>query len=492
MFPELAQISREIRSGSLTAESLVTRSLEAIKTKNQSVNAFSDVYVEESLAAARACDREAAEGKWRGPLHGVPIGVKDLFLTEGRRTARGSAAFRDYVPDRSAPIVERIEAAGAIIIGKTTTTELGWSGSSVSELYGPTRNPWNRDLTSGGSSSGSAAAIAAGMVPCALGSDGGGSVRIPASFCGIFAMKGSLARIPTYPWSATEMLSHAGPMTRTAADSAYLFDLLKGPDPRDHNALPDDGLDYVADAVDPAGLKIAYAPTLFGVEVDPEVERVVTDAVAKIGNALGRGAVEVAPDWQDPIRIFETLWVAGRGQAYGRLADHDGFGSGFRTLIEASRAYDLADYLDAMKARADFAATVHGFFEDYDLLLLPTVPILPFDAELEAPPDCVGPSAVLRWTAWTPFTYPFNLSGNPAASMPVGTSSSGLPIGLQVVGRRHADLSVLSFCRALEATFPCQLAGDVAEGGPSEGRGKTPQNANENVNQNANTVEAER
>ena len=473
MFPSLTEISRRIRFGSLSAESLVAQSFKAIKAKNQSVNAFSDIFEDDALATARACDREAAAGHWRGPLHGVPIGVKDLFLTAGRRTARGSAAFRDYVPDSSAPIIERIEAAGAIIVGKTTTTELGWSGSSVSDLYGPTRNPWNTRLTSGGSSSGSAAAVAAGMVPCTLGSDGGGSVRIPAAFCGIFAMKGSLARIPTAPWSATEMLSHAGPMTRTAEDSAFLFNLLKGPDPRDHNALPDDGRDYLADRIDPAGLKIAYAPTLFGVEVDPEVERVVADAVARIGNRLGRAAVEVAPDWADPIAIFETLWVAGRGQAYGRLANQEAFSEGFRALIEASQRYDLADYLDAMKARAGFAARVHGFFEEVDLLLLPTVPILPFPAELEAPADCHGASQVLRWTAWTPFTYPFNLSGNPAASMPVGFSSSGLPIGLQVVGRRHADLAVLSFCRALESAFPCQLASDATEGDALEGAADT-------------------
>ena len=485
MFPGLVQIAREIRSKRLTAEALVTWSLESIKAKNQSVNAFSDVYAEESLAAARACDRDAAEGRWHGPLHGVPIGVKDLFLTKGRRTARGSAAYRDFVPEHSAPIVERVEAAGAIVVGKTTTTELGWSGSSVSELYGATRNPWNTRLTSGGSSSGSAAAVAAGMVPCALGSDGGGSVRIPASFCGIFAMKGSLARIPTYPWSATEMLSHAGPMTRSAEDSAFLFNLLKGPDPRDHNALPDDGFDYMTDSVDLADLRIAYAPSLFGVAVDPEVARVVADGVALVGETLGADAVEIEPGWQDPIRIFETLWVAGRGQAYGGSGAKagQGFGRGFQALVEASQSYSLADYLDAMKARAQFAAEVHGFFETYDLLLLPTVPILPFDAELEAPPDCQCRSEVLRWTGWTPFTYPFNLSGNPAASLPVGFSASGLPIGLQVVGPRHADLQVLSFCRALEAALPCRFASDgaaddAAESGLPAGRGKTPENVN--------------
>ena len=480
MVPSLVRLVDDLRSGSLTSEGLVGRSLDAIKAKNRSINAFSDVYAEAALATARACDREAAEGHARGPLHGIPVGVKDLFLTAGRRTARGSVAYRDFVPDESAPIIERIEAAGAIIIGKTTTTELGWSGSSVSELYGPTRNPWNTALTSGGSSSGSAAAVAAGMVPCALGSDGGGSVRIPAAFCGIFAMKGSLARIPTHPWSATEMLSHAGPMTRSAEDSALLFNLLKGPDPRDHNALPDDGHDYLRDGVDPRGLKIAYAPSLFSVEVDPEVARVIAASVATIGAALDRAPIEISPDWQDPIRIFETLWVAGRGQAYGRPGAGDGksFGSGFRALVRASESYSLVDYLDAMKARARFAASIHEFFTDYDLLLLPTVPILPFAAELEAPPDCVGASEVLRWTGWTPFTYPFNLSGNPAASLPVGFSASGLPIGLQVVGRRHADLAVLSFCRALEAVFPCQLASDAEDDGTPEGRGNAPQKRN--------------
>jgi len=486
MFLGLARLSELLRSKQLSAEALVCQSLNTIKTKNQTVNAFSDLYEESALAAARACDREVAEGKWRGPLHGIPIGVKDLFLTKGRRTARGSIAFRDYMPDENAPIVERVEAAGAIIVGKTTTTEMGWSGSSVSDLYGPTRNPWNTRLTSGGSSSGSAAAVAAGMVPCALGSDGGGSMRIPASFCGIFAMKGSLARIPTYPWSATEMLSHAGPLTRTAEDSAILFNLLKGPDPRDHLALPDDGLDYLNGKINPERLKVAYAPTLFSTEVDREVERVVAGSIGKIESALGIEAVEVKPGWQDPIRIFETLWVAGRGVAYGRLVANpdECFGRGFRALVQASQAYSLADYLDAMKARAQFAATIHSFFQDYDLLLMPTVPILPFEAELEAPPNCHGKSEILPWTAWTPFTYPFNLSGNPAASLPVGMSSTGLPIGLQVVGRRHADLEVLAFCRALEATFPCQLAGETEEGPLQAGRG--------NAHENFRKVEAQR
>jgi len=338
------------------------------------------------------------------------------------------------------------------LIGKTTTTELGWSGSSVSEFYGSTRNPWNTELTSGGSSSGSAAAIASNMVPFTLGSDGGGSVRIPAAFCGIFSMKGSLGRIPVYPSSATEMLSHVSPLTKTATDSSILFNLLKGADARDHLSLPNDGLDYTRGEVDFSNIKVAYAPTLFGADVDSEVSTAVQDGVARIQECLGVKPVTVELDWEDPIEIFETLWVAGRGIAFcsDRLEQENMLGSGFRNLVNASRKYSINDYLDAMSARAIFASQIHKFFEQFDILLLPTVPILPFGADLEAPNGMRVRSEVLPWTAWTPFTYPFNLSGNPAASIAAGLSKEGLPIGLQVVGKRYSDGQVLAFCRALE------------------------------------------
>jgi aspartyl-tRNA(Asn)/glutamyl-tRNA(Gln) amidotransferase subunit A len=424
---------------------------------NGLVNAFSQIFEDEALAEAQKCDVEADRGELRGPLHGIPMGVKDLFLTRGFVTARGSGVFRDHVPSETAPIVERALDAGAIMIGKTTATEMGWSGSSVSELYGDTRNPWNLALTSGGSSSGSGAALAARMVPLALGSDGGGSVRIPAAFCGVFAMKGSFGRIPAYPWSATEMLSHAGPMTITAEDSAILFNVLKGPDPRDHLALPDDGLDYLAHRIDLRALRIGFAPTLFGYLVDPAVSTVVAEAVACLCSKFDLSVQEVHPDWRDPIDIFETLWVAGRGIAYGGYArDLHDFGAGFRGLVARSADYSLANYLMAMRRRAEFATVVHRFFEEFDILLLPTVPERPFDAHAESPPHCKGASGVLPWTAWTPFTYPFNIAGNPAASLPCGFMADGLPVGLQVVGRRHDDATVIAFCRAIEYAFPWQ------------------------------------
>lgn len=445
----LTQIAQQLRNGELTSEALVGTCLAQIATLNPVVNAFSQVYADRSLEQARACDLDRAAGRIRGPLHGVPVGVKDLFFTAGLPCERGSAAYRGFVPDATAPIVERTLDAGAIMIGKTTTTEMGWSGSSVSEFYGPTRNPWNPALTSGGSSSGSAAALAARMVPLTLGSDGGGSVRIPAAFCGVFAMKGSLGRIPAWPWSATEMLSHAGPMTLTARDSALMFNLLKGPDPRDHQALPDDGQDYLQAAL-PETLRIGYAPTLFGVPVAPAIDKVVREAVSRLARLLPVRIEEVSPGWPDPIAIFETLWVAGRGVAYGAGADLAQFGSGFAGLVEASRRYGLADYLDAVKARAAFAGQVHGWFRDFDLLVLPTLPVEPFPAGLEAPEGHPSGSEALRWTGWTPFTYPFNITGNPAASLPCGISPAGNPVGLQIVGRRHADALVMAFAQAAE------------------------------------------
>ncbi len=450
----LAETSTKIREGTLSCETLVRECLDRISLFNGSINAFSSIYEETALAEARICDKEAADGKWRGPLHGIPVGVKDLFQTKGLKTARGSRAFVDNVPSENAPIIERIINAGAIIIGKTTSTEMGWSGSSVSELYGCTRNPWNLKLTSGGSSSGSGAALAAGMVPLTLGSDGGGSVRIPASFCGIFALKGSLGRIPAYPWSATEMLSHAGPMTRTVKDSQIMFDILKGPDFRDHLSLPEDGLTYEGANINLNKLKVVFAPSLFGYSVNSGIAETVAGAVEKIREAFDIKIANVELDWDDPIEIFETLWVAGRGVAYGaQVEDHNLFGSGFRNLIEHSKTYDLADYLNAMKQRAQFSQSVHEFFNDVDILLMPTVPEEPFDATLEAPVGMVGKSSALPWTAWTPFTYPTNLSGNPAASIPCGHSPSGMPVGLQVISRRFEDQTVLAFCRELEKAF---------------------------------------
>lgn len=450
--------AQRIREGQLTSVTLVQACLKSIKATNPTLRAFGDVYVDHALNQAQLLDAEAREGRFRGPLHGVPFGIKDLFHTAGLRTTRGSLTALDYVPTQDAPIIQRLKAAGGIVLGKTATTEFGWTGASTSRVFGDGRTPWNTSLTSGGSSSGSAIATAAFMVPAALGSDGGGSVRIPSSFCGTFALKGSLGRIPTWPWSATETLSHAGPITRTVRDSALLFDVLSGPDALDHQALPAPTESYLARCDQPLSpLRVAYCPTLFETPVHPEVAAGVDAAVDILARQLPLEVERLTLDWRDPLTTFETLWVAGRGIAYGktlggRLGELD---PGFATLIEKARQYDLADYLAASQQRAMFANQVHALFESYDLLLLPTLPILPFPAHLTGPEE--GHEAAgsgTPWARWTPFTYPFNLSGNPAASLPCAWSADELPIGLQVVGPRHADAAVLQFCAAVEALLP--------------------------------------
>lgn len=455
--PDLLTAAQRIRQGELSANALAMTCLERIKTHNATFNAFGDVYHDEALREAEQLDREAQRGKFRGPLHGVPFGVKDLFSTAGLRTTKGSLTSLDNVPDADAPIISRLKAAGAIIIGKTATTEFGWTGSGYSRVFGHGRNPWDPALTSGGSSSGSAISVAARMVPAALGSDGGGSVRIPGAFCGIFALKASLGRIPTWPWSATEMLSHAGPMTRTVRDSALLYDILSGPDARDHQALPDKNESWLARCDRPLPkLRVCYSPTLFDTPVEQSIAEQVEQAISRMAEALPVVITRQLQSWKSPFDVFDTLWTGGRGVAYGNAlkSQMDRLDPGFAALIEKSQQISLADYLNAQKQRAAFAGQVHALFDQFDLLITPTLPVLPFAADRQTPEGQAAGGSGVEWARWTPFTWPFNLSGNPAATLPCGFTPEGLPVGLQVIGRRYAEGDVLQFCAALEALMP--------------------------------------
>lgn len=455
--PDVLTAAQQIRQGMRSSVSLVTLCLQRIETHNPTLNAFGDVFARAALQDAEACDREAAAGNWRGPLHGVPFGIKDLFSTAGLRTTKGSLTSLEHVPDCDAPIIARLKAAGGILLGKTATTEFGWTGASYSRVFGHGRNPWNTALTSGGSSSGSAISVAAHLVPGALGSDGGGSVRIPGAFCGLFALKASLGRIPTWPWSATEMLSHAGPLTRTVRDSALLFDILSGPDARDHQALPEKNESWLArcDAPLPR-FRVAYAATLFNTPVDAEIAARVEEAVVKMAQGLDIELIPLELDWISPFETFNTLWTGGRGVAYG-AALHDQMDlldPGFATLIARARTLSLGDYLNAQKQRAAFAQTVHALFDSIDLLVMPTLPVQPFAADRQTPEDQPAGDSGVEWARWTPFTWPFNLTGNPAATVPCGMTSQGLPVGMQVIGRRYAEGDVLQFCAAFEALLP--------------------------------------
>ena len=448
------ELAAMVRRGETNATELVHCALDAIAVTDRALNAWCEVFSDTALARAAALDAEARNGLFLGPLHGIPIGVKDLFQVAGTCTRRGSRLYESDLAKETAPVVERMLNAGAIMVGKNTTPEVGWKASSNSPLYGVTRNPWDTSRTTGGSSSGSGAAVAAGTVPITLGSDGGGSLRIPAAYCGIFSMKAHLGRIPTWPLSPAEQLSCAGPMTHSVADYALALDVLQGPDVRDPNSLPASGVSYLATLQAPVGpLRCALAPTLFGRQVEPAVAAVVEAAFEKVRAMPGIEVVPARLDWPDPVEIFDALWVV-RASLYKDLepAKKALLDPGFARQVELSARIAVEDHLKALKARAAFCRTVAESFCDFDLLLLPMVPIEPFAANADGPPDMDGAPPV-PWARWTPFSHPFNVTGQPAASVPCGWTRSGLPVGLQVVGARFDELRVMQFCAAWERVF---------------------------------------
>ncbi|MEV5525711.1 amidase [Streptomyces prunicolor] len=414
------------------------------------VNAFVRLDAEGALASAAESAERWRRGEPTGLLDGVPVTVKDILLQRGTPTLRGSKTIAEQGSwDEDAPSVARLREHGAVFIGKTTTPEFGWKGVTDSPLSGITRNPHDPSRTAGGSSGGSAAAVALGAGPLSLGTDGGGSVRIPASFCGIFGLKPTYGRVPLYPASAFGTLSHVGPMTRDAADAALLLDVIGVPDARDWSGLdraPGSFTEGLAGGV--RGLRIAYSPSLGGqVAVRPAVAAAVRRGVERLA-ALGAYVEETDPDFSDPVDAFHTLWFSGAARVTQKLAprQRELLDPGLREICATGAGFSALDYLAAVDARMELGRRMGQFHERYDLLVTPTLPITAFEAGVEVPKG----SGHRRWTGWTPFTYPFNLTQQPAATVPVGNDGDGLPIGLQIVGARHRDDLVLRAAHALD------------------------------------------
>lgn len=416
------------------------------------VNAFVRLDDEEALAQARASEERWRRGKPAGLLDGVPVTIKDILLQRGRPTLRGSWSISPEGSwEEDAPSVARLREHGAVFVGKTTTPEFGWKGVTDSPRHGATGNPYDPTRTAGGSSGGGSAAVAYGAAPLTLGTDAGGSVRIPASFCGIFALKPTYGRVPIYPASAFGTLAHVGPMTKDAADSALLMDVISAPDARDWSQLGPltgsfrDGLD---DGV--RGLRVAYSPDLGGqVAVAPEVATAVRRAVDQLV-ALGAEVEEVDPGFTDPLEPFHVLWFSGAARVTQHFTEEqrEHMDPGLREACEEGARYSALDYLAAVDVRMALGKQLGVFHQTYDLLVTPTMPDTAFGLGREVPEG----APYRRWTGWTPFTYPFNLTQQPAASVPCGLDSAGLPIGVQLVGARHADALVLRAAHALYGT----------------------------------------
>lgn len=418
------------------------------------LNAFCHLLDEDAaLVAARAAERRWSQGAPAGPLDGVPITVKDAILATGWATLRGSKLSDPGTPDsEDSPSVARVREAGAIVIGKTTMPEFGWKGVTDSPLSGITRNPWDLSTTPGGSSGGSAAALAAGIGNAAIGTDAGGSVRIPGSFSGLVALKASYGRIANYPLSAAGTLSHIGPMTRTVADTALMLNVLAGPDARDPANLPYDGRDFragIGDGV--AGLRVAFSPTLGYGRVDPEVAGPVAAAAAAF-ETLGAHVETVDRPFDDPSACFQTHFFSGISHALRNLTPErrDLIDPGILPVLDQARAIGRAEYMEAVDWRVAFSRSAKLFLESFDVLVTPTLAVPPFAAG-RLSPDGYDQE---NWMEWCPFTYPFNLTGQPAISVPCGFTGAGLPIGLQIVGQYHDEATVLRAASAYEAAHP--------------------------------------
>jgi len=448
------ELSRSFHDGDLSPVEVTQACLARIEALDSGINAFCLVDADAAMAQAEASETRWAEGAPLSPLDGVPVAVKDLLLTKGWPTRRGSLTVDPKGPwEEDAPTVARLREAGAVFIGKTTTPEFGWKGSTDSPLTGITRNPWNKNKTPGGSSGGSSAALAARFAPLALGTDGGGSIRIPASFSGIYGLKPSFGRVPAYPLSPFGTVAHVGPMSRTVRDSAMLMNVISKPDARDWHSLPYEPTDYAAELeVSMRGKRIAYSPRLgYAKKIVPEVETLVA-AAAKRFEAMGAHVVQVDPPGGDASETFRNVWWAGAGLLLGDLPPEKKaqLDPGLRRMAEEGAAIPLKTYLQANAARGAYGSKMRQFMESYDFLLTPSVATPAFDVGRVSPLDDDGRA----WMQWTPFSFPFNLTQQPAASINCGFTKDGLPVGLQIVGRMYDDAGVLAASAAYEMVHP--------------------------------------
>lgn len=460
---DTATLARRIAAKEISPVEAVDAVLARLDRLDPTLNMFATVVPDQAREDARRIEGDIAAGRELGPLAGVPTGVKDLIYTKGIRTASGSHAYADFVPDEDDVVVERIKAAGAVVIGKTQVPEFGYSGTGQTPLAEPTRNPWNPDRTSGGSSAGSGAAVATGVGPFSLGSDGGGSVRIPACFCGVYGIKPTMGRVPQYPTtkdhrypgvSSWESLEHIGPLTRTVADAALVLSVIAGYDDRDRLSIRSDDVDWLgAVRGDLRGLRVAYSPDLGYAAVDPAVRAVVDQAATVFERDLGCTVEQADPGWEDPYDALLTLILCESDLAgMRRMADELGERMSPH-LVEVLRNDWTAEQLtSAVVRRKAVYNAAWRFFRTYDLLLTPTLPVPAFEHGLQGPAAIDGREVDAFY--WLSFTFPFNFTGQPAATVPAGFTDDGLPVGLQIVGRRMDDALVLRASAAFEAAAP--------------------------------------
>ena len=456
-FAPATELRRLIQSKEVSIVELVELFYQRIDSINPRLNAYLALCQDQALDQARSAQDAVQRGDSLGPLHGIPISVKDLEMTKGIPTTLGSAVFRDRTPDIDSVVVERIRQAGAIILGKTNTPEFGLSGTTENKVSDPCRNPWNTERTPGGSSGGAAAALASGLCTLATGSDGGGSIRIPASFSGVFGIKPSQGRVPRYGGygrPAANQFSQSGPLSRTVGDAALLLQVLSGDDPRDPTCLREDTPDFSADLNNGVrGWRIAWSTDLGYAGVDPEVVRVTSEA-AQVFQELGAEVEEPQLVVEDPFPAFWDAFATAAYTSYGHLLpehEEEFTDYGLRSL-QYGASVSGADLSRALLRVDLLRRQMENFFDQYDLLLTPTMAVAAFP--IEQRPGVIGGKTVEPFWGYLPFTFPINMTGQTASSVPCGFSADGMPIGLHLVGPHGSEAKVLQASAAFEQARP--------------------------------------
>jgi Asp-tRNA(Asn)/Glu-tRNA(Gln) amidotransferase A subunit family amidase len=445
-----------IRSGRRTAAEIVDEALQRIVDLDGDINAFTVTFPDHARAAAAAADRQVAAGGQLPPLLGVPVSVKDHIWMAGAPATNGSVALQHFVPPEDCTAVARLRDAGAVIVGKTNNPEFCYRGYTDNNLFGPTRNPWDRTKTPGGSSGGAAAGVSAGMTMLALGTDGGGSIRIPASFSGVAGHKPTFGLVPKEPgFKGWKSLSVHGPITRSVRDSALMLEVMAGPAATDDTTGP---LGFSVAAVgdpDLTGLRVAYSADLGILPVDTDVRRVFREAVARFSQ-LGCVMVDDHPDAAGSEDLWNRIALAeGYASEGGFLAEfRDRMSPGIAELVEAGRDTTAGQYVDALHEKARYTRTWAEFFAGYDLLLLPSAQLTAFSVELLTPAEIEGRPIDPFFDDWCAIYLPANLTGMPATSVPAGFGDDGLPIGVQIMGPRWSDALTLRAASAFEQLLP--------------------------------------
>ncbi len=449
------ELAAMIASRHISPVEIMRAVLARIEAHEPRVNAFATLLPEPAMAAARRAEAAVASGATLGPLHGVPVTIKDLVATRGIATQRGSRIFAGAIPPEDAPLVTRLRCAGAIVIGKTTTSEFGWTGVSRSPLTGITHNPWKHGYNAGASSAGAAAAAAAGFGHLHQGSDGAGSIRMPSHFCGVFGLKPSYGRVPYAPPPNNDQMSHMGPITRTVRDAALMLRVMAGPHPADYTSLEAPPADYPARLGEGvAGRRIAFSPDLGHARVDPEIAELVAQAVAVFAAELGARVEAAATPWAaDGPELIRFFWPAHMALHARHLPQWEAqMDQGLVACAKQGARLSVAQYQQMRERKLAYGSAINRWMEDWDFLLTPAVSVAAFPAERLMPDR--WPQHAWDWLSWAEFSYPFDMSQNPAASVPCGFTKEGLPVGLQIVGRRFDDLGVLQAAAAFERARP--------------------------------------